>query len=358
MTSSTISDSTVTTKFHRKGAAAPMALLALSAGVFASLTAQAEIKDGQFELSPFVGYQLFESDHNLEDGLTYGLRLGYSITPHWAIEAAVSQVNSSVDDESLVGVAEGQFRSPMEDVDLLLYQVDALYHFRPDNRFSPYIVGGYGVTDFSPSISDKEMSTFNIGIGAKYWLKENLALRFDLRNHMVGEVFDHTFNNISLTAGVSFAFGGKEQAKPVQATTPEPARAEPVAAPRPVRNDVPAKVVTLEEVHFEFDQSQLTREAQNILKESITTLKNNPNTKVRIAGHTSAAGTDKYNQQLSEQRAMAIKNYLVKNGISENRLSVIGHGSTQPDAKENSPEKLESAAAKQNMRALFEIIVQ
>lgn len=328
----------------------PMTLLALSAALSVSLPVHADVREDKIEVSPFVGYQFFESDQNLEDDLTYGVRLGYSITPHWAIEGAVSWVNSSVDDNSILGQDEGQYRSPTDDVDLMLYQLDALYHFRPDHKFSPYVVGGYGAADYSPSMSDKDMSTFNLGVGAKYWLADNLALRFEVRDHLVGEVFSESYHNVSTTVGVSFAFGGKAKSNPSQ-----------TAAPAPVKSEVAAKVVVLEfeDIHFDFDKSTLTPEAKRILQQSITTLQDNPKSKVRIAGYTSAAGTAEHNQSLSERRATAIKNYLVKDGgISKKRLSVIGFGDTRPDSHEASPEKLNSIAAKENMRALFEIIVQ
>lgn len=328
---------------------ASLPLLALSAAM-AALPAHAEITDGQVEISPFAGYHVFESDQNLENGATYGIRLGYSFTRHWAVEGAVSMVNSGVDDASIFGAKEGQFRSPTDDVDLTLYQLDALYHFLPDNKLSPYIVGGYGAADYSPSISDKEMSAFNLGAGVKYWVSDRLALRFDVRDHFVGEVFDDSYHNLSATLGISFALGGKAEAKPYRAAAPEPAQAAPVAE---------VIVLEFEDIHFDFDKSTITPEARRILQRSVTILQDNPKAKVRIAGYTSAAGTAEHNQTLSEQRANVIKDYLTTEGdIAEDRLSVIGYGSTRPGSYEASPTTLNSVAAKENMRALFEIVVE
>lgn len=340
-----------------KPATVSLALLALSAALSGAAPAFAEVKDGQFEIAPFAGYHIFEDEQNLEDGLTYGIRLGYSFTRHWAIEGAISKVNSKVDDASITGASAGQFRSPTDDVDLLLYQLDALYHFLPDNKFSPYIVGGYGVTDYSPSISDDEMSTFNFGVGAKYWVSDNLAVRFDLRDHLVSEVFDDRYHNISATLGVSFAFGGREASKPYRAAISEPVE----TSSEPVSSAAAPEVLVLEfeDIHFDFDKSTLTQEAQNVLQRSIILLRDNPDAKVRIAGYTSAAGTAAHNQKLSERRAQAIEDYLITEGdISKKRLSVIGYGDTRPGSYEASPTTLNSVAAKENMRALFEIVVE
>jgi len=118
-------------------------------------------------------------------------------------------------------------------------------------------------------------------------------------------------------------------------------------------------ILAFEDVHFDFDKSALTHEAQVILKRNIQILKENPKVKVRIAGYTSAAGSESYNQRLSERRANAVKEYLTKEGlIAPDRLSTIGYGETRPAEHEAAPKDLYSEAAKANMRVLFEIILE
>jgi len=116
-------------------------------------------------------------------------------------------------------------------------------------------------------------------------------------------------------------------------------------------------ILAFEDIHFDFDKAILTKEAQVILKRNIQVLKDNPKAKVRIAGYTSASGSESYNQELSERRANAVKEYLIKEGvIAPNRLSIIGYGQTRPAMYEAAPKELYSEAAKANMRVLFEII--
>jgi outer membrane protein OmpA-like peptidoglycan-associated protein len=118
-------------------------------------------------------------------------------------------------------------------------------------------------------------------------------------------------------------------------------------------------ILAFEDVHFDFDKSTLTPEAQAILKRDIQVLKDNPNAKVRLAGYTSAAGTDEYNQKLSERRAKAVQEYLINEGvITPDRLSTIGYGEADPAMYEAAPKEIYSKAAKANMRVLFEIVVQ
>jgi outer membrane protein OmpA-like peptidoglycan-associated protein len=118
-------------------------------------------------------------------------------------------------------------------------------------------------------------------------------------------------------------------------------------------------ILAFEDVHFDFDKSTFTEEAQVILKRNIQILKENPKVKVRIAGYTSASGSESYNQRLSERRANAVKEYLTKEGVvAPARLSTIGYGKTRPAECEAAPKDLYSKAAKANMRVLFEIIVE
>ncbi|MDQ1331024.1 MAG: OmpA family protein [Thermodesulfobacteriota bacterium] len=120
-----------------------------------------------------------------------------------------------------------------------------------------------------------------------------------------------------------------------------------------------AIILALEDIHFDFDKSTLTPEAQVILKRSITRLKENPKAEIRIAGYASASGTDAYNQKLSERRARAVEEYLVNEGIiTRDRLSSIVYGETNPAMYEAAPKEVYSNAAKANMRVLFEVIVK
>lgn len=118
-------------------------------------------------------------------------------------------------------------------------------------------------------------------------------------------------------------------------------------------------ILAFEDVHFDFDKSTLKPEAQAILKRNIQLLKDNPKAKVRVAGYTSASGTEAYNQKLSERRASAVQEYLINEGIiTPDRLSTIGYGETNPAMYEAAPKEIYSKAAKSNMRVLFEIIVK
>ncbi len=124
---------------------------------------------------------------------------------------------------------------------------------------------------------------------------------------------------------------------------------------------VPAKVekvITLEDLHFDFDKATLTAEATGILKQNLQSMKENPGIKVRIEGHTCAHGQDDYNLRLSERRANAVKEYLMKEGgISSERLTTIAYGETRLAMPETpTPQNKNSAEAKTNRRVHFVVI--
>jgi outer membrane protein OmpA-like peptidoglycan-associated protein len=87
--------------------------------------------------------------------------------------------------------------------------------------------------------------------------------------------------------------------------------------------------LTLQEVHFAFDKSELTPTAQEILKSAIENLKKYPNAYVTIEGHTCSIGTEQYNMALGQRRADSVKNFLISQGIPAERLKTISYGETR-----------------------------
>jgi OOP family OmpA-OmpF porin len=106
---------------------------------------------------------------------------------------------------------------------------------------------------------------------------------------------------------------------------PPPPPAAP--APPPVQ-----KKIVLRGVNFDFNKANIRADAVGILREAATILKDNPNVQVAVEGHTDSIGSDQYNLKLSLQRATSVKQFLVKEGVPDARLSVRGLGKTQPVA--------------------------
>ena len=85
-------------------------------------------------------------------------------------------------------------------------------------------------------------------------------------------------------------------------------------------------------VNFQLGKSALTSEAYPILEHAAEILRENPDLKIEIHGHTDNIGSDESNIKLSEARANVVKSFLVKNGVDESRLTVVGFGESKPKA--------------------------
>ncbi len=92
------------------------------------------------------------------------------------------------------------------------------------------------------------------------------------------------------------------------------------------------KLFTLDNLHFASGQSTILKSSYAELSELIEYLKLKPELKIEIGGHTDSDGDETSNLVLSNERALAVKRYLIKHGIHANRLIAKGYGETRPIA--------------------------
>ena len=83
---------------------------------------------------------------------------------------------------------------------------------------------------------------------------------------------------------------------------------------------------------FDTAKSTFQKQTYPVLEAMTAIFKEYPNSSFSIEGHTDSDGKDAANQKLSEDRAAAVKNYLVEHGISASRLSSVGFGESKPIA--------------------------
>ncbi|WP_339726197.1 OmpA family protein [Maribacter stanieri] len=86
---------------------------------------------------------------------------------------------------------------------------------------------------------------------------------------------------------------------------------------------------------FDTGKSSIKAESTSVMVDIITILKEYPNAKFTVEGHTDSVGSEKLNQSLSESRALSVKEFLVDKGIEEFRLSAVGYGEAKPIATNN-----------------------
>lgn len=88
--------------------------------------------------------------------------------------------------------------------------------------------------------------------------------------------------------------------------------------------------IVLNNIFFDLNSSMLKKESENELNMLFTMLQKKPELKIEISGHTDSTGGQVFNQSLSEERAEAVRQYLIMQGIDKNRITSRGYGSDKP----------------------------
>lgn len=129
-----------------------------------------------------------------------------------------------------------------------------------------------------------------------------------------------------------------------------PEETAPPEEPEPVDEQPSEEEISmlLRDIHFDYDDSSLRSDAEDVLNANAGVLLDNMWVNVMIEGHCDERGTVEYNLALGERRALSAKTYLVSYGIDESRISVISYGKERPV----DPGHTEEAWAK-NRRAHF-----
>jgi len=90
------------------------------------------------------------------------------------------------------------------------------------------------------------------------------------------------------------------------------------------------RTFVFDHLNFESGSAQLTPDSNETVNNLATILKAYPNAQIQLAGHTDNTGAPQTNQQLSLDRANAVKTMLVNSGVDTNRISTVGYGQDRP----------------------------
>jgi len=96
------------------------------------------------------------------------------------------------------------------------------------------------------------------------------------------------------------------------------------------------KKFILKNMYFATDKTKVLPSSQKALQELYTFLRDNPDVKIRIIGHTDDVASDEYNQKLSEGRANSTKQEMVRRGIDSRRIETLGKGEKEPIVENDS----------------------
>lgn len=191
-------------------------------------SAYAGINTGTFSISPFLGGYTFDSEEDMKTRPVSGLRLGYDFTRHWGVEGVFEYLRTEYS------------RAPVIEAnpDVYGYRLEGLYHFMPESRLVPHLAFGFGgrSADYKDLPLDRNNFDVDYGIGLKYFLYDNLAIRGDVRHIFLT---NDSLNNLEYTVGISYYFGGPKpmpmqaEATATEAAAPSPPKERP-ALPSPL----------------------------------------------------------------------------------------------------------------------------
>lgn len=138
------------------------------------------------------------------------------------------------------------------------------------------------------------------------------------------------------------------------AVKPATPAANPVIAKKPELTDEQLFAQNVKDIFFSYDNADVRGDEQTALSHDAAFLANHPAVKVVIEGHCDERGSDEYNLSLGESRADKIKNGLIREGVSSDRIKVISYGKERPfcSSAEN------DACWQQNRRAHFALLAR
>lgn len=134
-------------------------------------------------------------------------------------------------------------------------------------------------------------------------------------------------------------------------TRPEEAVLEPVTVDIYLDPVEKGRETVLNNIFFDTDKYEIKERSEPELQQVVRFLRENPELRIAINGHTDNVGTTDYNQTLSTRRAQAVYRYLAETGIDADRLAFRGYGATQPIADNNTVE-----GRQKNRRIAFEVL--
>ncbi len=250
----------------------------------------------------------------------------------------------------------------IDDIDYYSFDLRANYDLNKilgeTGWFDPYVGVGVGYTD----ANNQGRGTYNANIGFRTWFSDNWGLDFSSMGKWTMNSENST-NHLQHAAGVVYRFGiekglsskGEEKLALLEELEKEQQRvqdsisaAEKAAqdakelADRLKREQEAAKLAELEKkrleeeeakrslvekeisalglVYFDLNSSYLNTQDKILLDKLTKILNENPSLTLKIASHTDARGSDKYNLWLSERRVKRTMDYLVANGVVLDRL--------------------------------------
>lgn len=213
--------------------------------------------------------------------------------------------------------------------------------------------GAVGVVDANPR---KTEVNYKLGLGLQYEFSDSFFVRAEAERYRINDAVGNHGDINLYTVSLVFPFGRAPAAAPRQVAAipahvepaPPPAAAAAATAPAPIAPPIvaapePRRVSFSADSLFAFNASDVGPDGKVALSDLARKLNGTQFDVITVEGHTDRLGSTAYNQQLSMQRAQAVKAYLVNSGgIDANKVQAIGKGESAPmtragDCKDGAP---------------------
>ena len=121
---------------------------------------------------------------------------------------------------------------------------------------------------------------------------------------------------------------------------------------------IPKEPIVIPNIYYAFDKAKLKPQSKPVLDTTLLSLlENNPKLILEIRSHTDSVGSNRYNQELSQERAQSVVDYLVDKGVDRKRLKAKGFGESKPIAPNTNPDGSDNPEGRQkNRRTEFRVI--
>ena len=204
-------------------------------------------------------------------------------------------------------------------------------------------------TVIAPVLAIKEAQlTILKGVITDYLTKQPLEATIEIVDNLKNQVIASFTSNsatgkylVSLPAGRNYGIAVKKDNYLFHSENfdiPNTAAYQEVVKDVALKNIAVGSKIILKNIFFDFDKATLRPESTNELERLTKLLNDVPTLKIEISGHTDSKGADEYNKTLSNNRAKAVLDYLVKAGISAGRLTSVGFGEEQAIATNDTDE--------------------
>jgi len=351
-------------------------LLMLLVGVAVSVTAQTKekfyserVQDNWF-ISVGGGAQANMNPDNFDKGIGNAITpvisgsIGKLFNPVWGVRGQAAGVWTTLYSKYGVSQANGQAFREIKNKHYIAFRADALYNitnaiagYNPDRLFTLSAFGGPGLTLAKAYGRQQDLNLLiagSVGLMGQFNVSQYIDINVEARGEISPSIFGryssaHTDGAVSLIAGVSYTFGGKKFAPVGCDFDPDAlnaeinryrraladAEAELAAAKNALANVRPEIREVVKEVEvagpraifFQIGQSKIDDYGLVNIQLAAKTIKANTNKRYKIAGYADkATGSSTFNQQLSERRAQAVYDALIKEGVSGSQLELVSHG--------------------------------